>query len=85
MSKRRPGADLGQQIADVKEGGKQVAIGGGAGRGSRGDGDPARRHRQGPEHQRPGGTETAGGGKTEKRARPAASASATSRRSTSRR
>jgi hypothetical protein len=40
MSKRRPGADLGDQINDVREGGQKVAIGGGAGRGSRGDGDP---------------------------------------------
>ena len=40
MSKRRPGADLGQQIADVREGNKQVAIGGNTGRGSRGNGDP---------------------------------------------
>ncbi len=40
MSKRRPGADLGAQINDVREGGQKVAIGGGAGRGSRGDGDP---------------------------------------------
>ena len=40
MSKRRPGADLGAQINDVREGGQNVAIGGGAGRGSRGDGDP---------------------------------------------
>jgi hypothetical protein len=40
MSKRRPGADLGAQINDVREGGQKVAIGGGAGRGTRGDGDP---------------------------------------------
>ncbi|MBA3502340.1 MAG: AgmX/PglI C-terminal domain-containing protein [Deltaproteobacteria bacterium] len=40
MSKRRPGADLGDQINDVREGGQKVAIGGGAGRGTRGDGDP---------------------------------------------
>lgn len=40
MSKRRPGADLGSQINDVKDSGGKVAIGGGAGRGSRGDGDP---------------------------------------------
>jgi hypothetical protein len=40
MSKRLPGADLGAQISDVREGGQKVSIGGGAGRGSRGDGDP---------------------------------------------
>ena len=39
MSKRRPGADLGQQIADVRDTGKQVAVGGGGGRGPRGSGD----------------------------------------------
>jgi hypothetical protein len=50
MSKRRPGADLGQQISDVKEGGKTVAIGGGAG----------------PKINGPTGPESAGGGKTEK-------------------
>ena len=54
MSKRRPGADLGQQIADVREGGK-------TGRRRRWRRSRlarrrrcARRHRQGPEHQRPG-------------------------------
>lgn len=66
MSKRRPGADLGQQISDVKEGGKQVAIGGGAGRGSRGDGDPRVGTGSGPKITGPGGTESAGGGKVEK-------------------
>jgi hypothetical protein len=40
MSKRRPGADLGAQINDVKDSGGKVAIGGGTGRGTRGDGDP---------------------------------------------
>ena len=65
MSKRRPGADLGQQIADVREGGKTVAVGGGAGRGSRGDGDPRVGTGKGPNINGPGGTETAGGPKTE--------------------
>lgn len=68
MSKRRPGADLGQQISDVKEGGKQVAIGGGAGRGSRGDGDPKVGTGKGPAINGPGGTESAGGGKGTERA-----------------
>lgn len=40
MSKRRPGTDLGTQITDVKESGRNVTVGGGTGRGSRGDGDP---------------------------------------------
>lgn len=66
MSKRRPGADLGQQISDVKEGGKQVAIGGGAGRGSRGDGDPRVGTGTGPKIDGPTGPESAGGGKQEK-------------------
>jgi hypothetical protein len=66
MSKRRPGADLGQQIADVREGGKQVAVGGGGGRGPRGEGDPRVGTGKGPGIQGPGGTETAGGPKEEK-------------------
>jgi len=40
MGNRRPGADLGQQIADVREGNKQIALGGNSGRGSRQNGDP---------------------------------------------
>jgi hypothetical protein len=68
MSKRRPGADLGQQISDVKEGGKTVAIGGGAGRGSRGDGDPRVGTGSGPKITGPTGTESAGGGKGEEKA-----------------
>ncbi|TMQ07693.1 MAG: hypothetical protein E6J91_34900, partial [Deltaproteobacteria bacterium] len=32
MSKRRPGADLGAQINEVREGGQTVKVGGGAGR-----------------------------------------------------
>ena len=63
MSKRRPGADLGQQITDVKEGGKTVAIGGGAGRGTRGDGDPRVGTGSGPKIAGPTGPESAGGGK----------------------
>ncbi|CAN5722456.1 hypothetical protein BH11MYX1_BH11MYX1_01180 [soil metagenome] len=66
MSKRRPGADLGQQIADVREGGKTVAVGGGAGRGPRGDGDARVGNGKGPAINGPGGTETAGGPKEEK-------------------
>jgi hypothetical protein len=66
MSKRRPGADLGQQIADVREGGKVVAVGGGGGRGPRGNGDPRVGTGKGPAINGPGGTETAGGPKEEK-------------------
>ena len=35
MDGRRPGADLGDQIASVRDGGRTVAIGGGSGRGTR--------------------------------------------------
>jgi len=66
MSKRRPGADLGQQIAAVREGGKEVAVGGGGGRGPRGSGDPRVGTGKGPNIQGPGGTETAGGPKEER-------------------
>jgi hypothetical protein len=66
MSKRRPGADLGQQIADVREGGKTVAVGGGGGRGPRGSGDPRVGTGKGPAINGPGGTESAGGPKEEK-------------------
>ncbi|MGE0550289.1 MAG: hypothetical protein AB7O24_20100 [Kofleriaceae bacterium] len=67
MSSRRPGADLGAQINDVKESGKQVAIGGGSGRGSRGDGDPRVGTGTGPKIDGPGGIGSAGGGKTEEK------------------
>jgi hypothetical protein len=66
MSKRRPGADLGQQIADVREGGKTVAVGGGGGRGPRGNGDARVGTGKGPAINGPGGTESAGGAKEEK-------------------
>jgi hypothetical protein len=63
MSKRRPGADLGSQINDVKDSGGKVAIGGGAGRGSRGDGDPRVGTGGGLKTNGPGG-ESIGTGKT---------------------
>ena len=66
MSKRRPGADLGTQIADVREGGKQVGVGGGTNNGPRGNGDPRVGTGKGPGINGPGGTETAGGPKEEK-------------------
>ncbi len=66
MSKRRPGADLGTQIADVREGGKQVGVGGGTNNGPRGGGDPRVGTGKGPGISGPGGTETAGGPKQEK-------------------
>ena len=62
MSKRRPGADLGAQISDVRDSGKNVAIGGGAGRGAR-DGDARVGTGKGPNINAPGGVESAGGGK----------------------
>jgi uncharacterized protein YndB with AHSA1/START domain len=64
MSKRRPGAELGAQINEVRESGTQVKVGGGAGRTSRGDGDVRVGTGHGPNIQGPGGTESAGGGKT---------------------
>lgn len=64
MSKRRPGADLGAQINDVRDSGKQVAIGGGSGRTSRGDGDARVGTGTGPKIDAPGGIASAGGGKT---------------------
>jgi hypothetical protein len=63
MSKRRPGAELGTQINEVREGGQAVKVGGGAGRGSRGDGDARVGTGHGPTINGPGGTESAGGGK----------------------
>jgi hypothetical protein len=68
ISNRRPGADLNQQIANVKESGKTVAVGGGSGRGSRGDGDPKLGTGGGPKIDAPGGTTSAGGGKTTEKA-----------------
>ena len=64
MSKRRPGAELNAQISEVREGGGAVKVGGGAGRVSRGDGDVRVGTGHGPQINGPGGTESAGGGKT---------------------
>jgi hypothetical protein len=68
MSKRRPGAELGAQINEVREGGQAVKVGGGAGRTSRGDGDVRVGTGHGPNINGPGGTESAGGGKTVEKA-----------------
>jgi len=68
MSKRRPGAELGAQINEVREGGQTVKVGGGAGRGSRGDGDVRVGTGHGPNINGPGGTESAGGGKGQEKA-----------------
>ncbi len=68
MSKRRPGADLGQQIADVREGGKTVSVGGGSGRGSRGNGDARVGTGKGPGINGAGDIASAGGGKGEEHA-----------------
>jgi hypothetical protein len=68
MSKRRPGADLGAQISEVREGGQQVKVGGGAGRASRGDGEVRVGTGHGPAINGPGGTESAGGGKVAEKA-----------------
>lgn len=68
MSKRRPGADLGAQISEVREGGQTVKVGGGAGRSSRGDGDVRVGTGHGPNINGPTGPESAGGGKTTEKA-----------------
>jgi uncharacterized protein YndB with AHSA1/START domain len=68
MSKRRPGAELGAQINEVREGGQVVKVGGGAGRTSRGDGEVRVGTGHGPNINGPGGTESAGGGKTQEKA-----------------
>jgi len=65
MANRRPGADLGQQIADVKEQRKSVKVGGGSGNGSRNSGDPRVGTGNGSEGERPGGIDVAGGPKVD--------------------
>jgi len=62
MSSRQPNTDLGKQITNVREGNKNVANGGGAGRGSRGDGDPRVGTGKGLTVD-VGGVSSAGGGK----------------------
>ena len=64
MSKRSPGADLGAQINEIREGGQTVKVGGGAGRTSRGDGDVRTGTGHGPAIAGPTGPESAAGGKT---------------------
>jgi hypothetical protein len=66
MSRRRPGTELGKQLNEVKNSGQEVKVGGGAGRGSRDNGDPRVGTGNGPKINGPGGTETAGGPKEEK-------------------
>jgi len=63
MAHRAPGSDLGTEIADVRDSGKQVGIGGGTGRGTRGDGDPRVGTGSGPGVDGPSGPVSAGGGK----------------------
>jgi hypothetical protein len=63
MDKRRPGADLNQQIRDVKDNGGTVAVGDTSGRGSRGNGDPRVGTGGGPQVNGPTGPESADGGK----------------------
>lgn len=64
MAGRAPGSELGSEINEVRESGKQVGIGGGTGRGSRGDGDPRMGTGSGPGVEGPSGPVSAGGGKT---------------------
>jgi hypothetical protein len=63
MSRRRPGDDLGKEIAEVRESGQNIKIGGGAGRTSRGDGEVRVGTGHGPNISGPTGPESAGGGK----------------------
>ncbi|MCX5742300.1 MAG: AgmX/PglI C-terminal domain-containing protein [Proteobacteria bacterium] len=65
MSGRRPGATLNQQIADVKESGREVKVGGGTGGGTRTGGDPKIGTGNGPKTGGTGGIEVAGGPKTD--------------------
>jgi hypothetical protein len=65
ISKRRPSADLGEQIADVRESGKSVQLGGTGGRGSRGGGDARVGNGHGPNLNGPGGIDSSGTGKTQ--------------------
>lgn len=67
MNDRAPGADLGDQVAAVRESGKTPGIGGGTGRVTRGDGDPRTGTGTGPKIDGPGGTTTPGGGKGEEK------------------
>jgi hypothetical protein len=64
MANRRPGSALNQEINDVKESGKTVAVGGGSGRGSRGNGDARVGTGTGPALNGQNGVESANGGKT---------------------
>ncbi|MBS1120944.1 MAG: hypothetical protein H6Q90_3172 [Deltaproteobacteria bacterium] len=64
INKRSPGADLKAQTDAIREGNKTVAVGGGTGRGSRGDGDARVGTGTGTKINGPGGIDSAGGGKT---------------------
>ncbi len=67
MDGRRPGADLGDQIASVRDGGRNVAIGGGSGRGTRGDGGTRVGTSTGTGIGNTGAPVSAGGGKGEEK------------------
>ncbi len=64
INNRSPGADLKAQTDAIREGNKTVAVGGGTGRGSRGDGDARVGTGTGPKITGAGGLDSAGGGKT---------------------
>jgi hypothetical protein len=63
MARRRPGSDLGSEISEVRDSGRTVGVGGGTGRGTRGDGDPRLGTGGGPGVEGPGGPVSAGNGK----------------------
>jgi hypothetical protein len=62
MNDRAPAADLGDQVAAVREGGKTVVVGGGSNRGSRGDGGSKVGTGGGSKIDGPTGPVSAGGG-----------------------
>lgn len=63
-NKRSPGSDLNKQLDAARDAGKTVALGGGSGRGTRGDGDPRVGTGKGP-GVGTGGVDSAGNGKVE--------------------
>ncbi len=67
MNDRAPAADLGDQVAAVREGGKTVVVGGGSNRGSRGDGGSKVGTGGGSKIDGPSGPVSAGGGTGEEK------------------
>ncbi|MCE9577102.1 MAG: AgmX/PglI C-terminal domain-containing protein [Deltaproteobacteria bacterium] len=70
MDRRKPGTDLGQQMQDVKDSGRKVEVGGGSGRGTRGDGEARTGTGKGPVLNGPNGPVDPNGGKGEEKVPP---------------